>query len=224
LRIRTLCAGALAPVMAGLGVALTAPAATAAATGAVTTAALPLTGFTSIVADTAHREEFISGGYHDTSIAVTDAAGNVVTTIPLGTRATSLALSPDRRSLYAALPDADTVSVIDTATLKATARYSTGKGTAPQYVAAVGRSIWFGYGQGIEQGIGVIDQHHGTVTLMSERDFDGAPMLVSSPAAPGVLIAGNAHMDPSVIEEFNVTTGSPVGSAGVSGPGSAEVK
>jgi hypothetical protein len=176
----------------------------------VTSTTLPISGLEAIAADTKHDHLFVAGGDSDFSLLVTSFSGTVISTIPLGSRATSLALTADRRTLFVALPDADSIAIIDTATLKETAHYSTGVGTKPTFVTAVGHNAWFGYGQPANAGIGFLDGRHGTVKLTPDRDFYAAPKLTSSPAAPGILLAGEVASGPSVIEEFGITSGSPV--------------
>jgi hypothetical protein len=207
-------AGLVTPVLAGLVMALapagSAQAASSGGAPAITSATLSVHGFEAMAADTKHDHLFVAGGYSDTSLLVTDFSGAAVGTIPVGSRVSSLALSPDRRTLFAALPDADSIAVIDTASLTKTAVYATGTGTSPTYVAAVGHDAWFGYGQPAQAGIGFLDRHHGTVTLTREPAFYAAPKLTASPAAPGVLLAGEASVEPSIVEEFAIASGAPV--------------
>jgi hypothetical protein len=56
----------------------------------------------------------------------------------------------------------------------------------------------------------LLDRHHGTVTLTPEPDFYAAPDVATSPAAPGILLAGEVTVTPSIIEEFDMASGSPV--------------
>lgn len=203
-------------VIAGLAVALALPPPTAeaaASTGSgpvITSSTLPVDGMEAIAADTSHNHLFVAGGYSDFSLLVTDFSGKSVGTIPLGSRASSLALTSDGRTLFAALPDADSIAVIDTTTLTKTASYPTGAGTAPTYVTAVRHNAWFGYGQPGNAGIGFLDGHRGAVKLTPEPDFYAAPKVLSSPSAPGILLAGEVSVSPSVVEEFGITSGSPV--------------
>jgi hypothetical protein len=203
-------------VMAGLTVALVAAPATAEAAASsgsgpvITSSTLPVSGIAAMAADTKHGHLFVAGGYSDFSLSVTDFSGKVVGTIPLGSRASSLALTSDERTLFVALPDAASIAVINTATLTETASYSTGAGTAPTYVAAVGHDAWFGYGQPANAGIGFLDPRHGTVTLTPESAFYAAPKVLTSPAAPGIVLAGEVSVSPSVLEEFDIASGSPV--------------
>lgn len=202
--------------MAGLVVALAvqpAAAEAAASTGSgpvVTSSTLPVSGMAAMAADTRHNHLFVAGGSSDFSLLVTDFSGKAVGTIPLGSRASSLALTSDARMLFVALPDSASIAVIDTTTLTQTASYPTGAGTAPTYVTAVGHDAWFGYGQPGNAGIGFLNGHRGTVTLTPEPGFYAAPKVLASPAAPGVLLAGEVTVTPSVLEEFDITSGSPV--------------
>jgi hypothetical protein len=216
-RINATSVGLIVPVVAGLVAVLAAPAALAQAAPSaggptVIGTTLPVDGFQAMAADTRHGRLFVSGGRDEASLLVTDFSGTALSTIPLSSSASSLALSADGRTLFAALPGADSIAVIDTVSLKQTALYSTGAGTSPTYVAAGGRGAWFGYGQQgtFSSGIGLLDRHHGTVTLTAEPDFYAAPKVATSPAAPGILLAGEVTISPGIIEEFDITSGSPV--------------
>lgn len=56
-----------------------------------------------------------------------------------------MAESADESTLYVALPDADAISVIDTATLTETRSISTGADTEPESLALAGGRLFFGY-------------------------------------------------------------------------------
>ncbi len=120
-----------------------------------------------MLVDPAHQHLFISSGSGSTSILVTDYSGQTVATIPNEPGATGLALSPDGGTVYAALACGDAISAVSTGTLAETARYATGTGTDPAYVADSSGKIWFGYGAAAQGGIGSIDPgtSPATVTL-----------------------------------------------------------
>ncbi|WP_405583658.1 Ig-like domain repeat protein [Streptomyces sp. NBC_01190] len=196
-------------VSGGIGVAGTASAGTPAPLG--------LPGYSHMVVDGPHRHVFISGGPGSTGLAVTDFDGGRVGTVTGEPGATSMALSPDGGTLYVALPGSDAVSAVDTATLTETARYSTGTGPqeAARYLAFAGGRLWFGYGEGGRGGIGSIDvgAARPTVSPADGGFWYAAPVLASSPAAPGVLVAGDNTSEPSQVKVYDVSAGSAVTTA-----------
>jgi hypothetical protein len=180
---------------------------------AVHSTVLPLTGFSSLAVDSDRSILFVSSGQESDAIAVTDFAGRIVTRIPGQQGATSLVLSADQQTLYVALSGGDAIAAISTSTLKETARYNIGAGVAPLSLAIVGDEVWFGYGSASGSGIGVLDPGKRTVVLHSQPGFHSAPLLAAAPSAPDILIAGEAGGQPSLVEEFDTATGTPVRTA-----------
>ncbi|MEY9930002.1 hypothetical protein ABH926_004644 [Catenulispora sp. GP43] len=206
--IRFKSAGALSAATAAvLFTALAGPA--VAATGPTSAAALPLTGFSSIVADSAHHQVFVSGAGSD-PVAVADFAGRPVSTLSSLDGATALALSRGDGILYAAIGGTDEIAAVNTSTLQEVALYFTGTGHDARHLAVVGHDVWFSYGASGQSGIGVLDPTALTVATTAESTFYNAPVLAASPSAPNVLVAGDGGMSPSVIESFDVSTGAPV--------------
>jgi hypothetical protein len=195
---------ALAAVLA----AAAGPAAAATGSGATATA-LPLAGYTSLVADSVHGHVFVSGASTD-PVLVTDFAGADVGTLSALTGADALALSANSAILYAAISGTDEIAAVDTATLQEVAIYFTGAGHDPVHLAVVGHGVWFSYGGPGAAGIGELDPGVPAVGVTAESAFYSAPLLAASPSAPDTLVAGDGGMSPSVIESFDVATGSPV--------------
>jgi hypothetical protein len=191
---------------AGTGLAPAASA--AAATGAASTTALALSGYSSLVADSVHGHVFVSGTSTD-PVVVTDFTGAPVATLSSLTGANSLALSADSGILYAALSGTDEIAAVNTATLQEVAVYFTGAGHDPEHLAVAGHDVWFGYGSGGAAGIGELDPSVPAVTVNAESAFYDAPLLAASPSAPDTLVAGNGGMSPSVVESFDVASGTP---------------
>lgn len=161
-----------------------------------------------MLVDPAHRHIFFSGGSGSASILVTDYAGTAVATIPNEPGATGLALSGDGGTVYAALANGDAVSAISTSTLTETARYATGAGTQPTYVAWTSGKIWFGYGGAAQGGIGSIDPgtNPATVTLKAAAgSWYSAPILAASP--DGELAAGEPGQSPVQLATYDVSSG-----------------
>ena len=200
-------------VVTGLAIAEAGRAGGAPDAAAVHSTVLPLTGFSSLTVDSDHSRLFVSSGRQSDEIAVADFAGRVFTRIPDQQGATSLLLSADQQTLYAALSGGDAITAISTRTLKQTARYSTGTGVAPLSLAIAGGEIWFGYGATSGAGIGVLNLRTAAVALHPEPEFHAAPLLASSSSAPDVLVAGDAGVQPSLVEEFATGSGAPVRTA-----------
>ncbi|MEE4544792.1 hypothetical protein V2S66_22840 [Streptomyces sp. V4-01] len=217
---RTLLGASFAVVVA-TGSLLAAGAAPAAADG---TAALPLSSYGNVVVDGVHRHLLISDP-QSSKIVVTDYSGTVVGQVTGEPGAQGLALSPDSGTLFAALHSGDAIAAIDTATLTESARYATGAGTDPAHLAMVGSTLWFGYGDGGAGRIGSLDlsaaEPHVTLDPSTGYQFYAAPVLASSPSAPGVLVAADADSSPPTVTVYDVSSGTAVTKVSVHDPGSS---
>ncbi|MFD0638640.1 hypothetical protein [Catenulispora yoronensis] len=137
----------------------------------------------------------------------------MIGTLPALAGAGALAVSDGEGILYAAIRGTDEIAAVNTATLQEVAIYFTGSGHNPLHLAVVGNDVWFSYGgsgQAGGAGIGVLDPAALTVNTTPEPTFYYAPLLASAHSAPNTLVAGNGAISPSVIESFDVSTGSPV--------------
>jgi YVTN family beta-propeller protein len=174
---------------------------------------LPLSGFGDIAVDDAHERVFVSGGPSSNGIVVTDFSGRVRRTIENQPGAHGLELSADGTRLYVALSAGDAISVIDTATFTETARYGTGAGTCPTHLARTGALVWFGYGcpDGNWAGkIGKLDPasvEPVTGDQQGSARFQRAPLLASSGAADGPLVAGQLSLSLSTVRVYTVADG-----------------
>ncbi|MFB6841485.1 Ig-like domain repeat protein [Streptomyces sp. NPDC056361] len=172
--------------------------------------ALPMSSVGDMVVDGVHQRIFISDPYLGKVVA-TDYAGTVLGTVTGLPEVTGLALSADSGSLYAAVPGADAVVVLDAQTVTETARYATGEGTDPQYVALAGGKIWFGYGNGDHGDIGSVDTSGAepVVTLAqdTELNYSGAPRLVSSPTDPNAFAAMSSYYHRFLLGAYDASTG-----------------
>jgi sugar lactone lactonase YvrE len=198
-------------ITAGIALAIgttTASATPTATTPAPSSVALPLTSYAHLVLDPLHRHIFISAGKGTTAILVTDYAGKTVATIGNEQGANGLALSPDGRTVYAALADGDAISAISTRTLSETARYATT--VEPQYVTYTAGRVWFGYDDpaNFTAGIGSINPwvSPAAVTLDATSDsWSIAPILAAD--RDGDLAAAEPVQSPAELATYDVSGG-----------------
>jgi hypothetical protein len=179
------------------GIALSVGVSASTAQAATAAVALPITQYSHMLVDPAHQHLFITSGSGSSSILVTDYSGQTVATIPDEPGATGLALSNDGSTVYVALANGDAISAISTSTLSETARYATGTGTDPTYVAYSSGRIWFGYGAAARGGIGSIDPSTSpaTVTLnAAPGSWYAAPIVAAT--SGGELVAGEPRAEP----------------------------
>lgn len=212
----------------GISVAVAAAAGSLLAVGAAPasadgTAALPLGSYGAVVVDGVHRHLLISDP-QQSKVVMTDFSGTVLGQITGEYGAEGLALSPDSGTLYVALHTGDAIAAIDTSTLTETARYATGAGTDPAHLAMVGDTLWFGYGNSAAGRIGSLDvsaaDPHVTPDPLGYRFYD-APVLASSPAAPGVLVAADHDTSPPTVTVYDVSSGTAVTKVSVHDPGTS---
>lgn len=131
----------------------------------------------------------------DDAVLATDHDGQVVKKVEGLDGARGMTESADESTLYVALPDADAIAVIDTATLTETRRIATGAGTEPENLALAGGHLFFGYQATVfDSGIGSVDVAEAapTVTLDDNPVWYGKPRLASSPGAPDRLVAAES--------------------------------
>jgi len=109
--------------------------------------ALPIDYASDVLVDPANRHVLVSdeqGG----KLVVTDYHGSVISTRTGLPGIAELALSPDAKTLYAAVAGAHAIVAFDAATVTEQAHYSVDAKMFPRTVAAVGDQIWFGYDAG----------------------------------------------------------------------------
>ncbi|MET9349589.1 Ig-like domain repeat protein [Streptomyces termitum] len=177
---------------------------------------VPVSSVGDMVVDGVHQKIFISDPSQG-KIVATDYAGQVLGTFPGLSGVTGLALSADSKSLYAAVPGVDAVVVLDTETGAETARYATGEGTDPKFVAEAGGRIWFGYGTQYDGDIGSVDTSGEAPVVTLEQDagmnYSGAPRLAVSPTDPNVLAAASSYYHWFRVGAYEVGTGTAVRTA-----------
>lgn len=172
---------------------------------------LPATSLGDIVADGVHQRVFISDPQSG-QILATDYSGKVVRVLGELPGVNGLELSADSGTLYAGVASSDYIVAIDTATLTESARYDIGLGTRPTHPALAGGKLWFGYGAAAEGNIGSLDLSGEEPVVTLDQDPDrtwySAPVLASSPGAPGTLAAGIEGQSPSELAVYDVASGS----------------
>ncbi|MGW3726100.1 hypothetical protein [Streptomyces sp. NPDC000851] len=154
---------------------------------------LPVRSHWQTLADSRHVYVSAPG---DDAVLATDHDGQVVKKVEGLDGARGMAESADESTLYVALPDADAISVIDTATLTETRRISTGADTEPESLALAGGRLFFGYQATVfDAGIGsvAIAEATPTVSLDDNPVWYGKPRLASSPGAPDRLVAAESQ-------------------------------
>jgi YVTN family beta-propeller protein len=166
---------------------------------------IPLSVFQHIAVDDANGYVFLDGGGSN-GIAVRDASGAGIKVIHGEPGADGMTVSADGSTLYVALQTADAISVIDTSTLTETTRVHLGADTCPASVAALGSTVWFGYGCDEHSGIGALDVS-GTPSahLAAATGFVNPPILAVSPGLPGRIFAAIPGLTPSTVQSFDVS-------------------
>jgi hypothetical protein len=169
---------------------------------------LPLVGFNMMIPDQAHHHVFVTGTpASNSSIAVVDYKGTIIKSITGLAGASGMALDTKRHTLYVALNTADAIAAIDTNTLTETTRWNLGAGAqCPESLTMVRKYVYFGLSYSCSAGgIGVLDPTTGFVTVFSGSYFPFyAPLLDSSPGAPGILIASDRGLSPAELYEYVV--------------------
>jgi YVTN family beta-propeller protein len=175
------------------------------------TTALQISSFYQIVADTAHSHLFISqGSSSQNHIIVTDLSGKQVTTIAGQNGVEGIALSPDGKTLYAALGASHAVTAIDTATLAQTASYPMGNANTPRDVAVQSGKVWVSYDTGSAgaAAIGDINLTANTPAFETQSAMGGwyaAPEIAADHQDTGVLVAAEPGMSPTSVASYDTS-------------------
>ncbi|MFG3280354.1 YncE family protein [Streptomyces sp. NPDC048111] len=189
----------------------TAPASQAETTDAGT--ALPISYHCDLAVDPFHQHVFISD-YTSGSVLVADYQGRLIRTIKNLPGVCDLELSADSRTLYAPLALGDAISAIDTGSARERTRIPTGAGTAPLHAALNGPTLYFSYGEQWEASVGSLTLNSPTPTvrlgLVPQGAFGGAPLLATSPAAPGTLVVADQNTSPGTLSVYDTSGSGPV--------------
>jgi len=167
---------------------------------------LPVRSHWQTLADSRHVYVSAPG---DDAVLATDHDGQVVKKVEGLEGARGMAESADESTLYVALPDADAVAVVDTATLTETRRIPTGTDTDPESLALAGGRLFFGYQATVfDAGIGSFDITETTPTVILDDNpvWYGKPRLATSPGAPDRLVAAES-LGASGMRVYDVSSG-----------------
>ncbi|MFG1995844.1 WD40 repeat domain-containing protein [Actinoplanes sp. NPDC048988] len=161
---------------------------------------LRITGVSDVLVDPARQQVLISDAKSGT-IVVTDyrAATKAVRSGLAGIG--DLVLSPDGKTVYAAVADAHSIVAFDAATMTETGRHFINVAAFPRTLAVAGGTLFVGYDFGTANSrgaLGALDLPGGTF----RRNFftaDGspheAPRLLTAAGAPGRLVATDVSSD-----------------------------
>ncbi|MEW1612359.1 MULTISPECIES: Ig-like domain repeat protein [unclassified Streptomyces] len=173
---------------------------------------VPVTWLSDSVLDGVHQRLFLSDRSSGKIVAI-DFTGRTLATIPGLPQVTDLALSPDAATVYAAVPGADKIVAVDTATLRVTAQYPTGQGTEPSTVAYADGRLWFGHGRSWDSALGSVDLTGAEPVVALDQgagfDWSTPPTLHTDPLAPGTLVAVDSGISSGPIVIYDITTGVP---------------
>jgi len=212
-----------------------ASASASATSGSVTSRAglrLPVTNFYQLTVDSRHNHLFVSEGFPDGSgtpgpgvargLLVTSFAGKTAAILDAGAEVTGLALSPDGATLYAALPLADEVAAISTATLRQTALYHLGSGDKPMSVAVASGKLWVSYDTGVKSRqtygdghatIGSFSLSAAHPALQKQASMGGwywAPLISADPTGKShVLVAAQPYISSTQTASYNTAVTPP---------------
>jgi hypothetical protein len=179
---------------------------------------LPLNSYFQMAVDSIHDHLFFSQGNSSANgILVTDFAGTTVATIPNQTGVMGIALSPDGKTLYAALSGLHEVSAISTATLRPTAVYPLGNGDSPVSVAVQSGKLFVSYNTDVAAvgGNGVIGYFklsaanptlETSSVLGNPPDYDNwysAPMLAADPTGVGNVVVATLGGLPTTAASYD---------------------
>lgn len=163
---------------------------------------LPLSDVTTTLVDADHHQIFVAGAAKDADLLAVSSAGDLVARIPLA-GVKQMALDEDASHVYAAIPTAHEIAVIDTSTYELTV-HDVGD-SCPQSVAAFDGGVWFasGCGGAAFEHLQVLDLASGAVGApLDYADYGVAlnrvsgtdELLVSGGNSTGLIDTGTAAL------------------------------
>ncbi|PWI41076.1 hypothetical protein [Streptomyces sp. ICBB 8177] len=212
-RRRTVSAAMVAVAM-GASVLTASAAGTASAASAVT-----VTRDGGLAVDAPLGRVFV-GDEANNSVEAADTSGNLIGTVPGITGVTSLAVSDDGSTVYAAAFGGNEIVAIDAKTLTVTARYVVPTTKGPQYVAFSGGKVWFTYGDQWDSNLGSVDPAKDpsdpTAVTMGQftdpypnQGFWNPALMSTNPAEPGVIAMADSGMSTDSEGVLDVSSGTP---------------
>lgn len=173
--------------------------------------ALPLPGFARLLADEPSGRLFLSPGAAGSAVEVTDLQGRHVATVTGLPGATGMALTPDRGSLWVALPTEGRLARVDTTTLTVAQTVALPAGECPSDVVLTGDQVVYGSfcdgASGLTGHVAVLDPATGTASAGSLRFF-GRPLIAAG--RPGEVYASDTGLSSGTLQLLDVRSGSPV--------------
>ena len=201
------------------------PGSAAAQTSPAGGVALPLQTYFQMVVDSAHQHLFFSqGNPAENGILVTNFSGRTVATIGHQVGVAGIALSPDGKTLYAALSGLHEVTAISTATLRQTAAYRLGDANTPVSVAVQSGRLWVSYDTsvpGFDGAIGYFSLSAADPALQTSSALDApptpalsawysAPLIAADPTGRGnVLVAMQPDSEPANTASYDTAVSPP---------------
>jgi hypothetical protein len=149
---------------------------------------LAVSGFSGITVDQSAGHVFVSQGAGRTGIVATDLQAGNPQLIAGTAGVTSMAVSPDGGTLYAAVPGSGLILAIDARTLEVTAQYSPGDGLTVTSLAVAGGSLWFGWTSTSTRGLGSLAPD-GTMKSSVWHASGAATQVLAGTPGPGNELA-----------------------------------
>ncbi|HTW19173.1 MAG TPA: hypothetical protein VME70_03050 [Mycobacteriales bacterium] len=151
----------------------------------------PITGLSSAAQMVqAHGRLFVSSGPNGSRIEVLSAAGTRIGELVGEAGADGMVASADGSTLYVALNGASAIAVIDTATMKETARYSVD--ACPASLALAGGRLFYSYGCDSSGGVSSVDPATGGTPFPALTGNYGGLLVRGSGSTLAVVDAVNA--------------------------------
>jgi len=199
-RTRTLpSAAALAVLFSSAALAASAPALAAG------DASLKSVG--DLIVDATHQRIYVSDPTSG-HIGLADFTGRLTASVADLPGVDGLAMSPDNKLVYAAVPGKHEIVAIDVDNANKVTTYPAGDTVEPRSVAVAAGKIWFGYTVAGKGNIGSLDLTGATPVVALDQDANAwaaAPKLASTPGSPNLLAAADSTA--AGLSVFDLTTG-----------------
>lgn len=160
------------------------------------------------------------GDEANSSVEAADTSGNLIGTVPGITGVSSLAVSDDGSTVYAAAFGGNEIVAIDAQTLAVKARYVVPTTKGPQYVVFAGGKVWFTYGDQWDSNLGSVDPSKDpsdpTAVTMGQftdpypnQGFWNPALMSTNPAEPGVIAMADSGLSTDSEGVLDVSSGTP---------------